>query len=250
MASTQADAGFQRGIAASASVARHAANAILLAGLESIHSRLVVSRTSFNRIVLGFVWPAVCNVLAILLVGGESTPVKFRIPHAYSDLEMVSVIPVNVSLVIMLLKENLYPTMGYQHMKLQLYGEVSHSGQTPIYQRLFLGASKKEVQSKGSTTPQELRTLWVFKSSTSTHARSGLGGSQAISTFQQPPASCTNPLSLKQITVLSAASVLQAFAPAASDSPALAPTPIQHLTERPLRTLGTWMTTKSPGERV
>ncbi|KAK5143878.1 hypothetical protein LTR04_001741 [Oleoguttula sp. CCFEE 6159] len=94
IAIAQANVGVQMGT--SSDVTGATADVVLLSGLEGVLFLLDVSKASYRRIVLNFVWSGIYNVIAILLAGGAF--VRVRIPPAYAGLgEIVSVLPVIIA---------------------------------------------------------------------------------------------------------------------------------------------------------
>lgn len=71
---------------------------VLLGGLEGVPTLLDISRQAVNRVRFNFIWSAVYNLFAILLVAGAL--VKVRIPPTYAGLgEIVNVVSVVVAVV-------------------------------------------------------------------------------------------------------------------------------------------------------
>ena len=80
-------------VSSAADVTRATADVVLTGGLDGILVLLDISKQSFLRICLSFIWCGIYNLFAILLAAGAF--VKARIPPAYAGLgEIVSVLPI------------------------------------------------------------------------------------------------------------------------------------------------------------
>jgi Cd2+-exporting ATPase len=77
-------------------IAKGAADVVLASPhLDSLLLLVDLSRASFNRIVLNFVWSFLYNVFAVLLAAGAFKNVGFRLEPQYAAIgELVSIVPV------------------------------------------------------------------------------------------------------------------------------------------------------------